>query len=102
MVENLNKCYENLFDIISKLPKNADIFIKRIIIKQNEICKYYLKIYNDKNDDDILEFKVSIKYILFLLKYFLDNKLINIDEYKLMENNYKKLYFDLKKFKKVV
>ena len=32
MVENLNKSYENLFDIISKLPKNADIFIKRIII----------------------------------------------------------------------
>lgn len=102
MIENINKCYENLFDTISKLPKSADIFIKRIIIKQNEIYKYYLKINDSQNEEDILEFKVSIKYILFLLKYFLDNKLINIDEYKLIENNYKKLYLDLKNIKKVV
>ena len=41
----------------------------------------------------MLEFKVSIKYILFILNYFISKKIINNEVYKIIEKEYKDLYY---------
>lgn len=95
MNELLAKIYEDLNElIIKKIPHDKELLSTRIIKEHTKICEYTSNIINSNKDMNyMLEFKVSIKYILFILNYFISKKIINTDVYKIIEKEYKDLYY---------
>ena len=86
----LEKCYEDLFDLLISIPKDKSLIIKRVILEQNKISNICFN-----SQKDLVELKVSVKYILFILNFFLNNNLIEKSNYELIRFNYNKLYLNL-------
>ena len=61
----LEKCYEDLFKVISNIPKDKSMLFKRLIVEQNKISNICFS-----SDKDLIELKVSVKYILFILNFY--------------------------------
>lgn len=95
MIDLLSKIYVDLNElVIRRVPHDKEILSTRIIKEQTKICEYCFNIKNSNKDKNyMLEFKVSIKYILFILNYFISKKIINNDVYKIIEKEYKDLYY---------
>ena len=88
----LEKCYEDLFRIISNIPKDKSMLFKRLLLEQNKISNICFS-----SDKDIIELKVSVKYILFILNFLSSYNIVSNDDLELMRNDYNKLYFKLNK-----
>lgn len=88
----LEKSYEDLFRIISNIPKDKFMLFKRLIIEQNKISNICFS-----SEKDLIELKVSVKYILFILNFLSSYNIVNIDDITLMRNDYNKLYLNLNK-----
>lgn len=88
MIDLLSKIYVDLnVLVIRKVPHNKEILSTRIIKEHTKICEYCFNIKSSNKDKNyMLEFKVSIKYILFILNYFISKEIINNDVYKIIEN----------------
>ena len=95
MIDLLSKIYVDLNElVIRKVPHDKGILSTRVIKEHTKICEYCFNIKSSyKNKNYMLEFKVSIKYILFILNYFISKKIINNDVYKIIEKEYKDLYY---------
>lgn len=91
----LSKIYDDLNELVMrKIPHDKELLSTRIIKEHTKICEYTFNIINSNKDKNyMLEFKVSIKYILFILNYFISKKIINNDVYKIIEKEYKDLYY---------
>lgn len=88
----LEKCYEDLLRIISKIPKDKSMLFKRLILEQNKISNICFSF--DKN---LMELKVSVKYILFILNFLSSYNIVSNDDITLIRNDYNKLYLNLNK-----
>lgn len=88
----LKKCYEDLFRIISNIPKDKSMLFKRLILEQNKISNICFSF--DKN---LIELKVSVRYILFILNFLSSYNIVSNDDIELMRNDYNKLYLNLNK-----
>ena len=95
MNDVLSKIYIDLNElIIKKIPHDKELLSTRIIKEHTKICEYTFNIINSNKDMNyMLEFKVSVKYILFVLKYFVNKNLIKEESYKILEKEYKDLYY---------
>ena len=84
MIDLLSKIYVDLNElVIRKVPHDKEILSTRVIKEHTKICEYCFNIKSSNKDKNcMLEFKVSIKYILFILNYFVSKKIINNDVYK--------------------
>ena len=51
----LEKCYEDLFRIISNIPKDKSMLFKRLILEQNKISNICFS-----SDKDLIELKVVL------------------------------------------
>ena len=91
MIDLLSKIYVDLNElVIRKVPHDKEILSTRVIKEHTKICEYCFNIKSSNKDKNyMLEFKVSIKYILFILNYFVSKKIINNDVYKIIEKNIK-------------
>lgn len=98
MNDALSKIYDDLNElVIRKIPHDKELLSTRIIKEHTKICEYTFNIINSNKDKNyMLEFKVSVKYILFVLEYFVSKKIINEEVYKIFEKKYKDLYFLVK------
>ena len=88
----LEKCYEDLFKVISNIPKDKSMLFKRLILEQNKISNICFS-----SDKDLIEIKESVKYILFILNFLLSYNIVNNDDITLIRNDYNKLYLNLNK-----
>ena len=95
MNDVLSKIYIDLNElVIRKIPHDKELLSTRIIKEHTKICEYTFNIINSNKDMNyMLEFKVSVKYILFVLEYFVNKKIINEKSYKILEKEYKDLYY---------
>lgn len=95
MNELLAKIYEDLNElIIKKIPHDKELLSTRIIKEHTKICEYTSNIINSNKDMNyMLEFKVSVKYILFVLMYLVNKNLVKEKSYKILEKEYKDLYY---------
>ena len=95
MIDLLSKIYVDLNElVIRRVPHDKEILSTIIIKEHTKICEYCFNIKSSNKDKNcMLEFKVSIKYILFILNYFISKKIINNDVYKIIEKEYKDLYY---------
>lgn len=95
MIDLLSKIYVDLNElVIRRVPHDKEILSTIIIKEHTKICEYCFNIISSNKDKNyMLEFKVSIKYILFILNYFISIKIINNDVYKIIEKEYKDLYY---------
>lgn len=95
MIDLLSKIYVDLNElVIRRVSHDKDNLSTRIIKEHTKICEYCFNIkYSNKDKNYMLEFKVNIKYILFILNYFVSKKIINNDVYKIIEKEYKDLYY---------
>ena len=77
MIDLLSKIYVDLNElVIRRVPHDKEILSTRIIKEHTKICEYCFNIKSSNKDKNyMLEFKVIIKYILFILNYF---KFLNI------------------------
>ena len=88
----LEKCYEDLFKVISNIPKDQSMSFKRLLLEQNKTSHICFS-----SDKALIELKVSVKYILFILNFLSSYNIVNIDDIPLMRNDYNKLYLNLNK-----
>lgn len=86
------KCYEDLFRIISNIPKDKSMLFKRLILEQNKISNICFS-----SDKDLIELKVSVKYILFILNFLSSYNIVSNVDITLIRNDYNKLYLNLNK-----
>ncbi len=95
MIDLLSKIYINLNElVIRNVPHDKEILSTRVIKEHTKICEYCFNIKNSNKDMNfMLEFKASVKYVLFVLNYFVSKNIINNDVYKIFEKEYKDLYF---------
>ena len=95
MIDLVSKIYVDLNElVIRRVPHDKEILSTRVIKEHTKICEYCFNIKSSNKDKNyMLEFKVSIKYILFILNYFISKKIINNDVYKIIEKEYKDLYY---------
>ena len=95
MNDVLSKIYIDLNElVIRKIPHDKELLSTRIIKEHTKICEYTFNIINSNKDINyMLEFKVSVKYILFVLEYLVSKKIINEKSYKILEKDYKDLYY---------
>ena len=80
----LEKCYEDLFKVISNIPKDKSMLFKRLILEQNKISNICFS-----SDKDIIELKVSVKYILFILNFLSSYNIVSNVDITLIRNDYK-------------
>ena len=71
MIDLLSKIYVDLNElVIRKVSHDKEILSTRIIKEQTKICEYCFNIKSSNKDKNyMLEFKVSIKYILCISSY---------------------------------
>ena len=95
MNDVLSKIYIDLNElVIRRVPHDKELLSTRIIKEHTKICEYTFNIINSNKDINyMLEFKVSVKYILFVLEYLVSKKIINEKSYKILEKEYKDLYY---------
>ena len=86
----LEKCYEDLFKVISNIHKDKSMLFKRLILEQNKISNICFSYYKN-----LIELKVSVKYILFILNFLSSYNIVSNDDLELMRNDYNKLYLNL-------
>ena len=68
------------------------MLFKRLILEQNKISNICFS-----SDKDIIELKVSVKYILFILNFLSSYNIVSNNDLELMRNDYNKLYLNLNK-----
>ena len=73
-------------------PKDKSMLFKRLIIEQNKISNICFS-----SNKDLMELKVSFKYILFILNFLLSYNIVSNNDITLVRNDYNKLYLNLNK-----
>ena len=86
------KGYEEVFRIISNIHKDKSMLFKRLILEQNKISNICFS-----SDKDLIELKVSVKYILFILNFLSSYNIVSNVDITLIRNDYNKLYLNLNK-----